>query len=115
LREVANRGWRYADIGLFRREHVVEPGHEMPQPLEGRALEPSDGLGGDPEDLADFGEGAQRLAKPECKGALSLLLVGVGCQPVELRSWALAVRRFELVTGVRPDALRWLDHDVVSQ
>jgi hypothetical protein len=115
LREVANRGWRYADIGLFMREHVVEPGHEMTQLLEGRPLEPSDVLGGDPEDLADFGGGAQRLAKPESKGAVSLLLVDVACQPAEHCPWALRVRRFTLVTGVRPDAITWLDHDVVSQ
>jgi len=72
VRQVANRGCRRTDIGLFIRDHVVEPGHDMTQLVEGRPLEPSDGLGGDPEDLADFGGGAQRLAKPESKGALSL-------------------------------------------
>ena len=100
---------------LFMGEPVVEPGHEMTQLLEGRPLEPSDGLGGDPEDLADFGPGAQRRAKPESKCARSLLLGDVECQPVEDRPWALRVRRFALVTGVRPDAIGWMDHDVVSQ
>src|SRR6202035_4474616 len=114
LPEVANRGWRCTDIGLFIREHGVEPGHEMTQLVKGRPLEPSDGLGRDPEDLADFGGGAQR-AKPESKGARSLLLGDVGCRPVEHRPCALPVRRFALVTGVRPDAITWMDHDVVSQ
>jgi hypothetical protein len=59
--------------------------------------------------------GAQRRAKPESKGARSLLLGGVGCQPVEHGPWALRVRRFALITGVRPDAIKLLDHDVVSQ
>jgi hypothetical protein len=87
----------------------------MTQLVEGRPLEPSDGLGGDPEDLADFGRGAHRRAKPESKGARSLPLDDVGCQPVEHRPWALRVRRFALFTGVRPDAIRWMDHDVVSR
>jgi hypothetical protein len=103
------------DIGLFTREHIVEPGHEMTQLVEGRPLEPSDGLGGDPEDLADFGRGAHRRAQPESKGARSLLLGDIERQPVEDHPWALRIRRFALGAGVGPDAIRWMDHDVVSQ
>jgi len=112
LREVANRGRRYADIGLFIREHVVEPGQEMTQLLETRPLEPSEGRGGAPEYLAGFDRGAHRTAEPESKGARSRLLGDVGRQPVEHRSWAF---RLALVAGARPDAMTWMDHDVVSQ